>query len=100
MQQIYLSHNQLSDGSVAILASGMKDNSTLTELFMTHNDLSGISGESFIKSLSGKPALKSLALNNCKIGLPQIKALSEVLKDNDQMKELYLYSNKLGPNEA
>ena len=29
-----------------------------------------------------------------------IKALSEVLKDNDQMKELYLYSNKLGPNEA
>lgn len=95
-----MSHNQLSDGSVAILANGMKDNSTLTELFMTHNDLSGISGESFIKSLSGKAALKSLALNNCKIGLPQMKALSEVLKDNDQMKEIYLYSNKLGPNEA
>ena len=78
----------------------MKDNTTLTELFMTHNDLSGMSGEAFIKSLSGKPGLKSLALNNCRIGLTQIKALSEVLKDNDHMKELYLYSNRLGPGEA
>ena len=70
LQQIYLSHNQLSDGSVAILADGMKDNNTLTELFMTHNDLSGMSGEAFIRSLGGKNGLKSLALNNCKIGLP------------------------------
>lgn len=83
LQQIYLSHNQLSDGSVAILADGMKDNNTLTELFMTHNDLSGMSGEAFIKSLAGKSALKSLALNNCRIGLIQIRALAEVLKDND-----------------
>jgi len=48
----------------------MKDNNTLTELFMTHNDLSGMSGEAFIRSLAGKNGLKSLALNNCKIGLP------------------------------
>lgn len=67
---------------------------------MTHNDLSGLSGEVFIKSLAGKPGLKSLALNNCKIGLVQIRALAEVLKDNDLMKEIYLYSNKLGPGEA
>lgn len=78
----------------------MKENNTLTELFISHNDLSGMSGEAFIKSLSGKTSLKSLALNNCKIGLPQIRALAEVLKDADQMKELYLYSNKLGPGEA
>jgi hypothetical protein len=54
---------------VAILADGMKENNTLTELFISHNDLSGMSGETFIKSLSGKTSLKSLALNNCKIGL-------------------------------
>ena len=75
----------------------MKENTTLTELYITHNDLSGMSGETFIKSLAGKPQLKSLALNNCKIGLKEIKALSEVLVNNDQLKELYLYSNKLGP---
>jgi NLR family CARD domain-containing protein 3 len=85
---------------VAIFAEGLKENTTLTELFMTHNDLSGMSGETFIKSLSGKPQLKSLALNNCKIGLKEIKALGDVLRDNDQLKELYLYSNKLGPSEA
>ena len=83
-----------------MLADGMKDNQTLTELFMTHNDLSGLSGESFIKSLGKKPNLKSLALNNCKLGLRQIQALTEVLAENDVLKELYLYSNKLGPNEA
>ena len=48
LQQIYLSHNELSDGSIALLSTGLKDNTTLNELFMTHNDLSGISGERFI----------------------------------------------------
>lgn len=39
-------------------------------------------------------------MNSCKIGLTLMQALCEVLKDNDSLKELYLYSNKLGPNEA
>lgn len=83
-----------------MLANGLKENSTLTELFMTHNDLSGMSGEHFIKSLEGKPGIKSLALNNCKVSYKLVEALAIVLKDNDNLKELYLYSNKLGPQDA
>ena len=82
------------------MAEGLASNTTLTELFMTHNDLSGFSGEAFIKSLGGKSALKSLALNNCRLTLQVVEALSEVLKGCDALKELYLYSNKLGPFEA
>jgi hypothetical protein len=62
-----------------MLAEGLRENSTLSELFMTHNDLSGLSGDAFIRSLSGKPNLKNLALNNCKLTLPLIEALAEVL---------------------
>lgn len=80
-----------------MLAEGLKDNTTLTELFMTYNDLSGISGQQFIKSLSGKSSIKSLALNNCRLSVDLVETLAEVLKDNDSLKELYLYSNKLGP---
>ena len=39
-----MSHNQLSDNSVALLADAIVDNNVLTELFITHNDLSGTSG--------------------------------------------------------
>lgn len=39
-----MSHNQLSDSSIALLADAIKDNNVLTELFITHNDLSGPSG--------------------------------------------------------
>ena len=71
-----MSHNELTDGSVALLANGLKDNTTLTELFMTHNDLSGMSGEAFIRSLQGKPSIKSLALNNCNVRLKLVEALA------------------------
>jgi hypothetical protein len=63
---------------------------------MTHNDLSGMSGEAFIRSLQGKPSIKSLALNNCNVKLKLVEALASVLATNDTLKELYLYSNKLG----
>ena len=82
------------------MASGIKDNTTLTELFMTHNDLSGSNGEIFVMSLGGKLNIKSLALNNCKINNKLIEKLAEVMQGVDNLKELYLYSNKLGPQDA
>ncbi len=67
---------------------------------MTHNDLSGPSGMAFIQSLGGKPNLKSLALNNCKISNHLVGALAGVLGPADQLKELYLYSNKLTAGDS
>lgn len=40
LQQIYMSHNQLSNNALGLLAEGLIDNTVLSELFLTHNDLS------------------------------------------------------------
>ncbi len=50
-----------------MLAEALTESYTLTELFLTHNDLSQPSGVKLIKALANKPALKSLALNSCKL---------------------------------
>lgn len=39
-------------------------------------------------------------MNNCNVKLKLVEALSVVLATNDSLKELYLYSNKLGHQEA
>jgi hypothetical protein len=75
------------------------ENQSLTELFLTHNDLSLQNGLKFIQSLANKP-LKSLALNSCKLNQNLLKELADALKDNETLKELYLYSNQIGPNQA
>ena len=95
-----MSHNNLSNHAIGLLADALKDNSTLTELFMTHNDLSQPNGIAFIQCFNNKNALKSLALNNCKLNLSLIEALSLSMKNNENLKELYLYSNSIKPNEA
>jgi Leucine-rich repeat (LRR) protein len=50
--------------------------------------------------LGNKPALKSLALNNCKLNSGLLLALYESLKDNEVLKELYVYSNSIGAAES
>ena len=57
-------------------------------------------GNMLIKSLSGKKSLKSLALNNCRLTLSLLQELANSIKDNESLKELYLYSNMIGPEEA
>ena len=83
-----------------MLADGIVNNQTLTELYLTHNDLSLPNGIKIIKSLEGKKNLKSLALNSCRINKDLLEHLSLSLQSNDALKELYLYSNDIGPNEA
>jgi len=46
-----MSHNNLTDHSIGLLAEAIKENSSLTELFITHNDLSLPNGISFIQGL-------------------------------------------------
>lgn len=64
-----MSHNELSNASLQILADGIKENHSLTELYMTHNDLSQPNGIKLIEALEGKKNLKCLALNSCKIDI-------------------------------
>ena len=84
-----------------MLADALVDNQSLTELFLTHNDLSQPSGIKFMKALQNKPALKSLALNSCKLNQNLLAELANALQDNSEsLKELYLYSNQIGPLQS
>ena len=64
-----MSHNQMSEKAFGLLAAGLQNNTCLTDLFFTHNDLqeAGDGGIEFIKALSNKKDLKSLALNSCNL---------------------------------
>lgn len=83
-----------------MLGDGLRNNESLTELFITHNDLSLPSGFKIIETIQNKKALKSLALNSCKLNGSLLAALLESLRGNENLKELYLYSNNIGPSEA
>lgn len=69
-------------------------------MFITHNDLSLPNGINVIKQLSNKKMLKSLALNSCKLTNTHLEELNVALKDHENIKELYLYSNNIGPKET
>ena len=78
-----MSHNELSDNALSLMASGLAENQSLTELFITHNDLSLPSGVKFINSLANKPQLKSLALNSCRLSSALLEKLVSDMKDSD-----------------
>ena len=70
IQQIFMSHNQMSDKAITMLSEGLKGNIVLTDLFFTHNDLASEGGDGgvlFIQALANKKELKSLALNSCNL---------------------------------
>jgi Ran GTPase-activating protein (RanGAP) involved in mRNA processing and transport len=95
-----MSHNEFTNHSLGLLAEGLKENTILTDFFLSHNDLSHPNGMKIIEMLGNKSALKSLALNNCKLNSDLLSALYESLKDNDSLKELYVYSNSIGAAES
>ena len=77
IQQIFMSHNQMTQEAMTMFASGLEANTRLTDLFFTHNDLqeAGEAGLAFIKSLSNKKDLRSLALNSCNCNGQYLEAL-------------------------
>lgn len=92
----------MSVQAMQILADGLECNTKLTDFFFTHNDLQagGNGGLSIIKSLSNKKDLKSLALNSCNVNQEYLDELEKSLIANTELRELYLYANKITPEGA
>lgn len=76
-------------------ADAMSQNRSLTDLYITHNDLSGPNGQRLLSTLRGKTYLKTVALNNCKVNGKSLAVLTDVLSESENLKELYLYSNEI-----
>ena len=71
-----MSSNNISDEGMSAIAEGLMENSTLTELFLSYNDLSENSGLQLAKSLENKANLRILGLNNCKISTEGVIAIA------------------------
>ena len=98
-----MSHNTMSDRSLTMLSEGLKSNTKLTDLFFTHNDLVSEGGEGgilFIKALANKKELKSLAINSCNLNGNLLKELQYSIEKHTQLRELYLFANKIDQEGA
>ena len=67
LKVLHMSHNQLTDRSVGLLAEGIQANVGIEEIQFTHNDLSLQNGVKFINALAMLPNLKKLCLNSCNL---------------------------------
>lgn len=52
------------------------------------------------ESLANKKRLKTLGLNNCNLSADGLIAISESLKENIALRELYMYSNHMNVEGA
>jgi Ran GTPase-activating protein (RanGAP) involved in mRNA processing and transport len=97
-----MSHNQMSEKSMGMFAEGLTNNTRLTDFFFTHNDLQecGNAGLALIKCLANKTNLKSLALNSCNLNGKYLEALDTAISSHTELKELYLFANKIEEDGA
>lgn len=74
----------MSPDGLLQLSSGLSSNTCLTDFFFTHNDLqaAGDAGLEFIKTLSNKSQLKSLALNSCNLNGELLEGLQKSIENH------------------
>ena len=84
------------------MSEGLASNTKLTDFFFTHNDLQegGEGGKSLLRALGNKKDLKTLALNSCNLNGSYLEELQKAIAGNTELKELYLFANKIGEEEA
>jgi hypothetical protein len=80
-----------------MFTAGLATNTRLTDFFFTHNNLEEHeeAGTAFLKTLENKRELKSLALNSCNLNVSLLETLQYAIQDNTQLRELYLFANKI-----
>jgi Ran GTPase-activating protein (RanGAP) involved in mRNA processing and transport len=97
---LYMSHNNISDRALGMLAEGLQVNLGIEEIQFTHNDLSVPNGLVFINALKSLPKLSKLSLNSCNLIVPCLQELKDSLIDNEVLTDISLYSNEIDAEGA
>ena len=97
---LHMSHNNMSDRALGMLAEGLKVNAGIEEIQFTHNDLSLPNGIAVISALRNLPELSKLSLNSCNLIQPCLEALKVSLIDNLALTDISLYSNEIAAEGA
>ena len=80
-----MSHNNMSDRALGMLAEGLIVNVGIEEIQFTHNDLSLPNGLAVLRSLKTLPNLSKLSLNSCNLITPALEELKTALIRNDEL---------------
>ena len=96
MRELNLIHNQLDGSACDLLAKVVPSMSRLEELWLDHNPIGSGGAVEVIKALCGS-GVKKLSLTSTGIGVPDCKALCELLNSlNTTLKDLSLAFNTIG----
>lgn len=95
-----MSHNNLSNNSLGMLADAIAVNTHIEEISMTHNDLSLPNGVKIIRALKNMTNLKKLSLNSCTLDQELLQELVNSLSGNESLTDLNLYSNEINSEGA
>lgn len=92
----HLSGQLLSLSQVEQLAKALKDNTSLTSLLLSVNNLGNEGCQIIVEALKGNTSLNELSLDGNILGDEAGKAIGEMLKTNTSLTRLYLQSNHMG----
>jgi Ran GTPase-activating protein (RanGAP) involved in mRNA processing and transport len=95
-----MSHNNLSNNALGMLADALAVNVKIEEISMTHNDLSLPNGVKVIRALKNMTGLKKLSLNSCTLDQELLQELVNSLAANESLTDLNLYSNEINSEGA
>lgn len=94
--ELYLQNNKITSKGALIIASGLKNNTTLQKLWLDSNNISDVGVHSLAKILSeNNSSLKTLGLNSNSITDEGARHLAEMLKINKILTSLRLTHNSL-----
>ena len=94
MTELELHHNKLERNACDLLAKAVPSMSRLRRLWLSYNPIESGGAMEVIKALHGS-GVKQLWLDNAGIGVPDCKALCELLKSSHSLEELKIYGNYL-----
>ena len=99
LQILHLDKNNMTGQVAEALASVIKNNTGLEEIWLSYNDLK-LSTSAILQALKENSNLEILDLSNNNITGEIAEDLASVIKNNLDLKQLNLGNNKLGPSTS
>ncbi|CAF1540590.1 unnamed protein product [Adineta steineri] len=100
LTELNLSTNQLGDKGAQAAAKALQKNTTLTKLYLNQNQIGDEGAQVLGEALQNNTTLTILMLGNNQIGDKGAQALGEVLQKNATLIELGLIYNQIGDKGA
>jgi hypothetical protein len=94
LKELDLSHNQIQIDGIIKLTKSLMENSYLSTLNISNNQIGDFGTQNFATMLIHNTTLESLSMNSCGLGMETPKALARALLVNNSLRHLELKGNR------